>query len=151
MDNISTDTWTISLPSDWLEKGSTEAGAHYFESPDGEKGIYISTWNVGNQGVGSANEVAKSFKATDARLLLNMEGYSWRTIKEQTTHTATSATVVVDNLAEAKSYRIVGKILASPPIVVRASFHDYGCSNYSASQAFLAPIIESLQLYQSYV
>lgn len=46
MDTIRTDTWIISLPSDWIEK-EAEGGAIYFESTDGEKAIHIATWNLG--------------------------------------------------------------------------------------------------------
>ncbi len=146
MKTISADTWIMSLPRDWLEKGATETGGFYFESPDGEKGIYIASWNIADHDGGSAEEVAEFFKATDAKLLHKMEGYSWLTVEEQTSRAATSITMVVDSLAEAESYRIVGKTLVSLPIVVRASFQDYGCSDYAASQAFLAPLVESLQL-----
>lgn len=150
-DTIRTDTWIFSLPSDWIEKGETEEGALKFESADGEKALYISTWNLGNTISSSSKEAAESFKATDLGSLRNMDDYSWQTIEEETTNSATATITVVDSLAEAKNYRIVGKILARPPIVVRASFHDYACTNYATSKAYLAPIIDSLHFYESAV
>jgi hypothetical protein len=143
-----TDTWVLSLPSDWLEKEITEEGSLNFESADGEKALYISTWNLGENITSSSKGVAESFKATDLSTLLDMDGYSWQIIEEETTHSATATIVVVDSLAEAKSYRIVGKILVRLPVVVRASFHDYACSNYAASKASFTSIIESLHFYE---
>jgi len=147
MDAIRTDTWIISLPSDWLERGTTEAGALYFESPDGEKAMYISTWNLGEGAHQSSKDVTESFRATDIRTLHSMEGYSWQTVDEGLVQYETSTISVVDSLAPEQSYRIIGKILAAPPVVVRASFHDYVCSDYAASKAYFAPIIESLRFY----
>lgn len=76
--------------------------------------------------------------------LNQMAGYSWQTIDEELLQHETSTISVVDSLAQEQSYRIVGKILCRPPVVVRASFHDYACSDYATSKAYLAPIIRSL-------
>jgi hypothetical protein len=150
MDTIRTDTWVISLPNDWEEKGTTEAGALYFESPDGEKAMYISTWNLeGNTEL--SQDVANSFKAIDIESLYKMEGYSWQIVGESIVHHETSTILVVDSLAQEQSYRIVSKILSAPPVVVRATFHDYGCSNYATSKTYFSPIIESLGFYVSAV
>jgi hypothetical protein len=43
---IHTDTWSITLPTDWVEQGETKEGALYFESADGTKGLYISSWDL---------------------------------------------------------------------------------------------------------
>ena len=145
MDTIRTDTWIISLPSDWVEKGTTDAGALYFESSNGEKAMYITTWNLG-EGSNQSRDVADSFKATDIKTLHNMEGYTWQTVDEEFLQHESSSITVVDSFAPEKHYRIVGKILADPPVVVRATFHDYACSDYAVSRAYFAPIIKSLCL-----
>lgn len=150
-DTIRTDTWTISVPSDWLDKGQTESGALYYESSDGAKAMYISTWNLGDNASRAPKEVAESFKAADLKSLREMKGYSWNTVEDQTTHSENSTVVIVDSLAEANSYRIAGKILSRPPVVVRASFHDYACENYETSRAYFALIIESLCFYETAV
>ncbi|MDR2624883.1 MAG: hypothetical protein LBC37_00955 [Zoogloeaceae bacterium] len=149
MDTIHTDTWILSLPEDWTENeplGAMDAGVLYFESLDGEKGMYISVWNLGEGSHPSAKDVADSFKATEIETLHEMEGYSWQIMEERLAQHETSATTVIDCFAPEQNYRIAGKILAAPPIVVRASFHDYACSDYAASKAYFAPIIESLCL-----
>jgi hypothetical protein len=148
-DTIRTGTWVIAIPSDWIDKSETESGALLFESSDGEKAIYISTWNLGNIAAGSSNEIAESFRETEFRSLRNMEGYSWKTLEDQVTHIENSTFVVIDCYAEAESYRIAGKILARPPVVVRAAFHDYACENYESSRLYFAPIIDSLRFDES--
>jgi hypothetical protein len=143
--DVSTDTWEITLPSDWVQKEPSEQGALYFESADGSKAMYISTWNVGAN-PSPPNEVAESFKAKDMRALHDMDGYKWSVVAEQVTHSECSAVVLLDNLAAANTYRIVTKILARPPLVIRASFHDYLCEDYELSRAYFTPIIDSLNL-----
>ena len=81
-DNIRTSTWSLSLPTDWVEKRETESGALYFESSDGEKAIYISTWNLGENAPSSSVEAASSFADTERKALFNMEGHSWQVLVE---------------------------------------------------------------------
>lgn len=150
-DTIRTDTWIISIPNDWIEKGQTDEGALYFEASDGSKGIYVTTWHIAEADTRTSEQVAESFKAIDLRSLQDMEGYSWRTVAEEAEHLPGSTVVTTDSLAEAKCYRIVGKTLARPPVVVRATFHDYDCSQYRESLAWFAPIIQSLQFYEGAV
>lgn len=146
-DNIPTDTWSLSLPSDWLEKEQTESGALYFESPEGDKAIYISTWNLGESAPPSSTEVATSFAETERQSLLDMEGYSWETLSDQTQESDGIAVVLVDSLAKDNCYRIASKILAHLPLIVRASFHDYACEDYDLSKNYFSPVIESLCFY----
>ncbi|MDR3157919.1 MAG: hypothetical protein LBU11_02685 [Zoogloeaceae bacterium] len=90
------DTWRLSIPDDWAEKeplGAMEEGVLYFESSDGEKAMYIFTWNLGEGGHPSARDVADSFKATEIETLHNMEGYSWQIMDERLAQHETSVTV----------------------------------------------------------
>lgn len=148
-ETIRTDTWTLSLPKGWIEKGQTAEGAHYFESADESKGIYISTWQVEEKDPRNARNVAEAFKAADLRSLQGMEGYAWRTVADNTETFPDSTVTVTDWLDEAKLYRMVGKVIARPPMVIRANFHDYECVNYDVSKAYFAPIIEALRLYDA--
>jgi hypothetical protein len=75
-----------------------------------------------------------------------MKGYSWRTVAESSANDETAAISLTDYVATENSYRIVIKILARPPIVVRASFHDYQCDDYAVSSAYFAPLIDSVKL-----
>jgi hypothetical protein len=147
-DTVRTETWMLSLPVDWTEKGQTESGALYFESPDGSKAMYITTWELGGNDHRSATEVAAAFAHTDKSSLNDMEGYKWRVMSETRSASEGVSEVLVDSLAEQKDYRIVGRILARPPIVVRASFHDYLCKHYEESATYFEEIIRSLCFYE---
>lgn len=147
-DQIRTETWTILIPSDWVEGENTSSKAHYFESGDGEKAVYIATWNLGQQPRALATDVAESFLQTDLRSMKTMDGYAWQHLDRSVSVTGTIAIAVADNYAAAQSYRIACKILARPPVVVRASFHDYACHDLPASQRFFRPIMDSLGFCQ---
>lgn len=146
-DNIRTGTWSLFLPSDWLEKGQTDGGALYFESPEGDKAIYISTWNLRENAPPSSAEAVKSFAEVERQSLLDMEGYSWETLLDQNQESDGTAVALVDCLAKDNCYRIASKILANLPLIVRASFHDYACEDYELSRAYFLPVIESLCFY----
>jgi hypothetical protein len=148
LDTIHTDTWSIALPVDWVERGETEEGALYFESADGTKGLYISTWDLEEAEPQTSLEIAESFKQAGLNSLLTMDGYSWRTITDETVQAGESAVVLIDSIAEEKNYRIAGKIVASMPIVIRAAFHDYACVDHDASVEYFAPIIASLRILE---
>ena|SRR5437763_16610235 len=148
--SVSTDTWVISLPGDWVEKESTEYGALNFESADGAKAMYITTWELPDgEGPRMPKELAESFKNKSVEALHDMEGYSWQLVDDVAGQTGATAVVLVDHLAEANGYRIVTKILARPPVVVRASFHDYLCEDYEISREFFAPVVHSLRLREA--
>ena len=143
---FSSDTWELSLPGDWVQKEFTEHGAVCFESLDGSKALYLTTWALADDESRTPTEVAVSFKGTEVRALQDMEGYSWSVRSDRTKDSQTMAVVVTDYLAAANSYRIVTKILVRPPVVVRASFHDYLCDTYDTSREYSSPILDSLGL-----
>jgi hypothetical protein len=146
---VSTDIWSISLPSNWIEKGQTEYGGLYLEHADGSKAIYITTFALGERDVGkSPKEVAESFVSTDVKVVKRMQGYAWRLVADHVTAGDDTASVVRDHFAQASCYRVVIKVLVRTPIVVRASFHDYLCEEYGRSREYFAPLVESLSLRQ---
>jgi hypothetical protein len=145
MNEISTDAWTLMVPTDWIQTDPTDHGSLSYESRDGSKGLYISTWDIGPDS-GRPGDVAESFTAQDKLALLAIEGCTWSVVGEQLSEDDGTAIALLDNLAVASSYRIVTKILARPPLVVRAAFHDYLCEDYTVSSEYFAPIIESLRL-----
>ena len=143
-DTIRTQTWVISIPTDWIEGQERKNGDWYFESRDGEKGLYIATWHLGDKDARNAEEVAESFKRVDLKTLREMADHSWRIIADAIEQIDGVSVATIDALDQAKNYRIAGKILSRPPVVVRASFHDYYCEDYTASAGYFAPIIGSL-------
>ncbi len=146
-ETISTETWQISLPPDWVAKEGGQGGHYEFESPDGAKGVSIGTWMVGRAGTGrSSRDVAESFRSTTRASLLAMPGYAWDILVDELVEMGALSIALSDAWAREQSYRITGVVLARPPIIVRAAFHDYLCGNLEASRAYFAPIMESLQL-----
>ena len=142
------DWWTIALPDRWKAPETLDNGTIYLDSFDESKGIYVTTWMLGPEEASTgAATAAESFKDKDAQALQDMEGFEWRQVDERSDRSeAGDAVVLVDHLAEASQYRIATKVIARPPVVVRAAFHDYLCDDYEASREYFAPIIESLSL-----
>jgi hypothetical protein len=145
---VRTDNWIMALPSDWEQKQTADTSSVYFESSDGTKGLYISTWSLGAEDRRAPEVVARSFKANDMKSLQNMQGYAWKVVAETCDNGENSCVAVTDCLAAENSYRTVGKIIAQPPLVVRASFHDYACADYEVSRGYFADIVSSLRFYR---
>ena len=142
--HVTTDAWTISLPDDWVQKQDTTNGTSYFESSDGSKAMYVTVWQI--PGTSTAAQLAASIASISGKALQTMDGYSWRLVEQRTGDTLDVAIALVDHLADAKLYRIISTVMARPPLVVRASFHDYLCEDYGLSRGYFAPVIESLRL-----
>ncbi|HYD59523.1 MAG TPA: hypothetical protein VEC35_04175 [Noviherbaspirillum sp.] len=144
---IRTDIWQMSLPADWEERKTADGKSLYFESRDGTKGLYIATWSLAADDRRTAEEVAGSFKAADLRALDAMDGYAWQIVNQVNRAIGQACVAITDCLATEKCYRSLGKILAAPPLVVKASFHDYACTDYQLSVDYFAPVIDSLRFF----
>jgi hypothetical protein len=144
---IHTDIWQMSLPSDWTQREVSSGKSLYFEAADGTKGVYLTTWTLGEGDQRTAEDVSASFRQADLQSLMNMPGYAGQTISEVTRSTGLACVSITDCLVAEKNYRTVGKILVVSPLVVKASFHDYACSDYDASLNYFAPMIDSLQFF----
>ena len=144
---LRTDIWTMNLPPGWSQGTPSGGGSLYFESSDGTKGIYVTTWNLGADDPRAAEDIVEAFQVADLDALKKMKDYEWRLLGKSAHDGGGYFMGITDQLADDKCYRTVGKIIAAPPFVVRAAFNDYACSDYHASQTYFAPIIASLQLY----
>ena len=142
------DSWTIALPEGWKAPETLENGTVYLDSFDESKGIYVTTWMLAPEDLPSSPAAAaESFKDQDVEALQQMEGYVWELVDKRVEAPDTGVAVVIaDHLAEASEYRIATKVIARLPLVVRAAFHDYNCTDYAASREFFAPLIQSLHL-----
>jgi len=145
-DTISTETWRVHIPSDWSERECSTRGSIYFESADGSKGAYFSTWRFEDD-PRSAIEILESFRRVEVRSFTEMEGRTWQPVDEWTTANPELTVLGVDYLDREHNYRIACKLLAGLPWVVRSSFHDYDCSDYDSSKQFFRPIIESVTIH----
>ena len=143
---ISTEIWKVRLPADWNEGESSSKGSVYFESSDGTKGAYFSSWRL-REDQRSEQEALESFRMVDLRNLDRMEGYIWERVNEWSADSPSKASAV-DCLDREHSYRIVCLVIVRFPWLVRSSFHDYDCADYEASKAFFQPIIESLEIHE---
>jgi|CXWL01.1.fsa_nt_gi hypothetical protein len=141
---VSTDTWSLSVPIDWTEKVQDESVAVYFESADGTKALYLSTWRPRSDTPSSPNAVAESIQATSLRALRDMDGYSWKTMYSNSTHSEGTVILTCDSFDQGNSYHICETILSSPAIVVRLTCHNYACDDYEVSRKYFAPMIDSL-------
>ena len=142
------DSWTIALPEGWKAPEALDNGTVYIDSVDESKGIYLTAWTLGPQDApASPAAAAESFKDKDVEALHQMEGYTWRLVEERVEEPETGVAVVIaDHLADANEFRIVTKVIARLPLVVRAAFHDYACDDHAASREYFAPLVESLNL-----
>jgi hypothetical protein len=141
------DSWSITLPDGWGTPETTENGTIYIDADDRSKGIYLTTWTLGpDDESGTPDAVAESFASKDAKALEEMDGYGWRCVEDHVQGAQDPGVVFLDHLADANQYRVATKVIARPPVVVRAAFHDYMCEDYDASREYFAPIIASLRL-----
>lgn len=148
---VRTDTWMMALPSDWVQKQAADKVSVYFEAADGTKGLYISTWSLGADDHRTPEEVVHSFKANDWKALQNMQGYQWQVMSEINDVGGSICVNVTDCLADQHGYRAIGKIIAAPPLVVRAAFHDYACGDYEASRSYFADLVSSLRFCREHI
>lgn len=144
---IHTDFWLMKVPPDWSERPTGDGKSIYLESADGAKGAYLTAWTLSEDDDRPAEEIAAAFREADLRSLVNMAGYRWKIMAELSRGTGNACVSIADYLEAEKTHRAIGKILVAPPVVIRATFHDYACSDYDASLDYFAPIVDSLQFY----
>lgn len=137
--------WVLRLPADWIASDDRSHGFQ-FESADGTKGLYIATHVIGPDYPSSVQDLAEWFLAADAATLADMKGYAWATLGDSVDAAPDLCVALRDSYAREHDYRVIAKILSRPGQVVRASFHDYDCRDYAASNAYFAPILRSLRL-----
>ena len=138
--------WVIRVPKDWLVSDESSTSVMHIESGNSMKAVSVSTWNLGAGANRSGAEVAESFKQAEIKSLQGMKGYAWRTMAEEALQAEATSIVFTDNWDPANGYRIASLVMVRPPLVLRASFHDYACVDYDASARYFAPIIDSLEL-----
>jgi len=138
--------WMIRVPKDWVVSDESTAGVLHVESGNGAKALSVSSWNLGDGVTRSGAEIAASFKQAELKSLGEMAGYTWRLMAEESLQAGDTSIFFTDNWDAANGYRIAGIVMARPPLVVRATFHDYACTDYAASARYFAPIIDSLEL-----
>jgi len=150
-DHIQTGIWQIWLPDDWVEQEPSGSSGLRFESADGEKAFFVSTWDLKKHKKATSCETAEKFLQTDLNSLFKMEGCTWEVLNRSVVEIGAVAVGTAECFASNQAYRIVSRILVRMPIVVRASFHDYSCQDLPGSRQFFVSIIDSLSLLSPFL
>jgi len=140
---IQTDTWTMNIPTDWTPKPQGD-GTPYFESEDGEIGLYVGTWRLDEGSPDSSRNAVDAYYETSAETLREMKGYDWRVVSKQPYQGNNGSELIVDHVSSGQNYRIVMKFIARQNVIVRAAFHHYYYESYEESKQVLKPVIASL-------
>lgn len=140
---ITTPTWTLALPAGWQEIKDQDSGMH-FESADGAQALFIATWTMAPGSARSARELADDFLAYDLRELAAMNEQAWTTLAQGVECSGERCSATLDSYEEKEQYRLVSRIITRDGQAVRATFHDYECTDAAASQALFAPVLASL-------
>lgn len=146
-DRFTTEHWTVAFPSDWIDRSENDETL-YFESPQGDKGFYLSLWLMSDQELRGSRELVESFQATEIESFFP-EGEKWELLNRTIELTGSSVMGSWEGINQERSYRISGKQLAAGKIVLRATFHDYDCNDRVASADSFAAIVDSLQLLEA--
>lgn len=135
-----TSDWRVTLPADWQHR-HTNDGVVYFESADARYGLYVSVWNIGTADR-SPDEVAQEFLAGEQAALDALPEHAWA----HAAHATGPGETLLDSLEQGRRYRVLGRFIARPPRVLRATFHDYDCRDLAESTGLLAPLLEHTAL-----
>jgi hypothetical protein len=141
--------WELSLPADWSQAPSSDDRSLYFETADGAKGLYVTTWALAEHERRPVEDVVEAFLAADLQSMKQSAQQTWRMMSQYRDESAHVCVAITDLFAAEKFHRTILKILAWPPTIVTASFHDYACTDYEASYAYFQDIIDSLQLQRA--
>ena len=141
---IGTDQWQILLPGDWAHKPQETEGPapFYFESGDGTKGAYLSMFDRTDPDASSLAVLAE-WREIEVSGLHAMADHHWEILEEWAHDEDGTAIAGTDCLERARSYRILCLRMTRYPWLVRASLHDYACTDYEASKHYFQPIMDS--------
>ncbi|RRD55778.1 hypothetical protein EII20_13770 [Comamonadaceae bacterium OH2545_COT-014] len=133
--------WRVSLPALWRHADTLSSGVVYFETGDARFGLYIATWNIQQRGR-DADDVVQEFVQSAMQALDEMPEHRWT----HAPHLTGTGQALVDSLAPERAYRVITRLIAQPPLVLRAAFHDYAFESVQASNEVLLPLLESVTL-----
>jgi hypothetical protein len=141
---IGTDQWQILLPGDWAHTPRETGGpaSFYFESEDGTKGAYLSIFDRTSPDIPALTALAE-WRDHEIANLHAMPDHQWEILEEWAHDEDGTAIAGTDCLARAQSYRILCLRMTRYPWLVRASLHDYACTDYEASKRYFQPIMDS--------
>ena len=143
-DRITTESWTIAFPGDWVNRSESE-DAPYFEAPAGDKGFYVTLWLMSDQEQRGSRELVEAFQETEVPSFFPADE-AWDLICRTAEGDNSSAVGFWEGINAERKYWVCGKQLAAGKYVLRATFHDYDSNGPEASADFFSSIIGSLAL-----
>ncbi|MBN8219155.1 MAG: hypothetical protein J0L75_21125 [Spirochaetes bacterium] len=129
----------INLPDDW--KQTDEKNPDYFVSPDGTKGIYVSSHE--KYDVDDDRKVVEFVRKIEKTKTKSMKGYKFRTYSDSVSSTEDPIVGNLDEYDSNKNYRIVTKFIVKQQKIFRAALHDYDCTEYEDSKSAFDSILDS--------
>ncbi|WP_139202791.1 hypothetical protein [Pseudoxanthomonas sp. GM95] len=143
-DRFTTEHWTISFPSDWIDRSESDE-APYFESPQGDKGLYVKLWRMSDQEHLDSRTLVQHFQEVEFQSFFSPKD-AWELIHRTTEGDESSASGLWEGINGENKYWICGKQIAAGNYVLRATFHDYYSADASASREFFSIVMDSLAL-----
>lgn len=146
MNTVSTETWSLQLPRDWIDASNEKTPGHYFTDPEETKGLYVKTWQVDLHGESSDVSIAEQFREKSLAHLFQMPESNWLVEAEELKQFDVYAWAMFDAYDEQRLYRIHSCTLAALPWVVQANFHDYYATSWTESLMENAGITDSITI-----
>lgn len=135
--------WAITLPLDWRLRPGDEPVS--IESADRTQCVEISVTAL-EAGPDAAERLARAMVATFKGDLGRMRGTHWTTLRDDREPVGDGCVAVLDVHDPDRGYRICTKLLVRAPDAIRATFHDYGCTDLARSRRSLRAPLNSLKL-----
>ena len=133
--------WRVNLPLGWRRVQTLPSGLTYFESSDQRFGLYVAVWEVQDQHR-SPDETITEFVRSEIQALDDMLEHVW----SHAQHMTGPGQALTDSFEHARTYRVVSRLVAQLPLVLRACFHDYSCQSLPDSNRILELLLENVML-----
>ena len=132
--------WRVALPTDWRQLRQDD-GVAYFESGDHARGLYIAVWQVPDARRNVAQVVAE-FAAVTMEHQDALPDQHWL----HKTVPLGDGDLLIESVDEVRGYRVLTRVIAQMPLVLRAAFHDYAYTDVPTSNRALGASLQSVLL-----
>lgn len=143
---ITRDQSKIDIPDNW--KQTDEKNPDYFESPDGARGIYVSSHEKND--IDGDRKVAEFVRKIERTKTKSMKGYKFRSYVDSVSLMGDSIVGHLDGYDPNNNYRIASKFIVKQQKIFRAALHDYDCTEYEASKRAFDGILDSFKYFPKY-
>ena len=132
--------WRVDLPEDWRQEREDE-GVTYFESFDHKRGLYIAVWQVPDARR-PAGEVLAEFASMTMAHQDTLAEHHW----VHKTVPLGDGDLLIESVDQTRGYRVLTRVIAQMPLVLRAAFHDYAYTDVPTSNEALGAALQSVTL-----